>query len=61
MLETEPPEPDDPLLSLPNVIITPHIGSATVETRDAMARLAVKNLADVLEGRDCPNVVNSAI
>jgi lactate dehydrogenase-like 2-hydroxyacid dehydrogenase len=59
VLEEEPPAPDEPLRSLPNVIITPHIGSATVETRDAMARLAVRNLADVLAGRDCPNVVNS--
>jgi lactate dehydrogenase-like 2-hydroxyacid dehydrogenase len=58
VLETEPPAADEPLLSLPNVIITPHIGSATVETRDAMARLAVQNLADVLAGRDCPNIVN---
>lgn len=58
VLEVEPPAVDDPLLSLPNVIITPHIGSATVEARDAMARLAVQNLADVLAGQDCPNVVN---
>jgi len=58
VLEEEPPSPDDPLLSLPNVIITPHIGSATRETRDAMGRLAVQNLLDCLEGRPCPNVVN---
>jgi lactate dehydrogenase-like 2-hydroxyacid dehydrogenase len=58
VLEEEPPSPDDPLLSLPNVIITPHIGSATRETRAAMARLAVQNLLDCLEGRPCPNIVN---
>jgi lactate dehydrogenase-like 2-hydroxyacid dehydrogenase len=59
VLEVEPPPEDEPLLSLANVIITPHIGSATVETRDAMARLAVQNLVDCLEGRGCANVVNA--
>jgi glyoxylate reductase len=58
VLEVEPPSPNEPLLTLPNVIISPHIGSATVETRDAMARLAVQNLADVLAGRPCANIVN---
>jgi glyoxylate reductase len=58
VLEVEPPSPNEPLLTLPNVIISPHIGSATVETRDAMTRLAVQNLADVLAGRPCANIVN---
>jgi glyoxylate reductase len=58
VLEEEPPAADEPLLALPNVIITPHIGSATRETRAAMGRLAVQNLLDVLEGRPCPNIVN---
>jgi lactate dehydrogenase-like 2-hydroxyacid dehydrogenase len=58
VLEEEPPDPDEPLLGLPNVIITPHIGSATRETRAAMGRLAVQNLLDVLEDRPCPNIVN---
>jgi lactate dehydrogenase-like 2-hydroxyacid dehydrogenase len=58
VLEVEPPPAGEPLLTLPNVIISPHIGSATVETRDAMARLAVQNLADVLAGRPCANIVN---
>jgi lactate dehydrogenase-like 2-hydroxyacid dehydrogenase len=60
VLEAEPPDADEPLLALPNVIVTPHIGSATRETRDAMARLAVQNLADCIEGRPCANIVNRA-
>ena len=39
------------LLKLDNVVLLPHIGSATKDTRDAMAELAVKNLINVLEGR----------
>jgi glyoxylate reductase len=58
VLEEEPPAPDDPILGLPNVIILPHIGSATRETRTAMAELAVSNLIACLKGEPCPNVVN---
>jgi lactate dehydrogenase-like 2-hydroxyacid dehydrogenase len=58
VLEVEPPPNDEPLLSFPRVVITPHIGSATRETRTAMGRLAVQNLLDCLEGRTCANVVN---
>jgi glyoxylate reductase len=49
--ETEPIDLDDPLLKLPNVIITPHIGSASFATRLRMAELAVDNLLDVFDGR----------
>lgn len=49
--ETEPIDPDDPLLKLPAVVITPHIGSASVATRLRMAELAVDNLLDVFAGR----------
>jgi glyoxylate reductase len=49
--ETEPIDPDDPLLKLPNVVITPHIGSASFATRLRMAELAVDNLLDVFDGR----------
>ncbi|MEX8323906.1 bifunctional glyoxylate/hydroxypyruvate reductase B, partial [Klebsiella pneumoniae] len=41
---------DHPLLSLPNVVALPHIGSATYETRDRMAMLVSQNLVAVLSG-----------
>ncbi|MBX5465165.1 MAG: D-glycerate dehydrogenase [Clostridia bacterium] len=45
------PEVEPRLLRLPQVVLTPHIGSATRQTREAMARLAVDNLLAALEGR----------
>jgi gluconate 2-dehydrogenase len=42
---------------LPNVVLTPHIASATVATRAAMAELAARNLAAALAGRRPPNPV----
>ena len=52
--EPEPLPRDHPLLAMENVIIMPHLGSATVQTRDAMARMSVKNLMAGLEGREVP-------
>jgi len=46
------------LLKLDNVVLMPHVGSATAETRLRMARLAAENLLAVLEGRRPPNPVN---
>lgn len=57
VLEEEPPDPDEPLLGAPNVIVVPHIGSATTETRDAMAQCAVDNLVMVLRNEGSPFVV----
>lgn len=49
--DPEPLPPDHPLVSMPNCLIVPHIGSASIATRDAMATGAAQNLIDVLEGR----------
>lgn len=48
--EVEPMRPDDPLLGLPNCIVTPHVGSATRRTRLAMAEIAVDNVLAGLRG-----------
>lgn len=56
--EVEPITLDDPLLTLDNVIITPHIGSASHATRTKMAVMAAENLIAGLQGRLPPNCVN---
>ncbi len=56
--EVEPISPDDPLLTLDNVIITPHIASASFTTRKNMALMAAENLLAGLRGETPPNCVN---
>ncbi|WAL67023.1 D-glycerate dehydrogenase [Amycolatopsis cynarae] len=51
------PEVEPRLLELDNVVLTPHLGSATVETRTEMAVLAARNVAAVLSGQEPPNPV----
>jgi glyoxylate reductase len=61
VFEEEPIGPDDPLLKLENVVVLPHIGSATTATRGRMARMAAENLLAVLHGRRPPNLVNPEV
>ena len=57
VLQDEPPLLHDPLLRAPNAVIVPQIGSATIETRSAMAQCAVDNLLKGLRHERCPNAV----
>lgn len=57
----EPMKTDNPLLSMPNVAVLPHIGSATEGTRNAMARLAAENIIAGLNGEKIPFLVNPEI
>jgi glyoxylate reductase len=56
-LDVTDPEPlpaSDPLLEAPNLLVVPHVGSATVRTRERMAEMAVENLLAALAGREMP-------
>lgn len=57
VLSCEPPESDNPLLYARNCYVTPHIGWATVEARQRLMNIAVKNVADFINGIPS-NVVN---
>ena len=58
VFEREPIDPASPLLQMDNVVATPHMGSATHETREAMARCALDNLLSALAGDRPANLVN---
>ncbi|MDX5378082.1 MAG: D-glycerate dehydrogenase [Halomonas sp.] len=60
VFEQEPLSPESPLPHMPNVVALPHIGSATHETRDAMAQRAVDNITLALEGQRPISLVNEA-
>ncbi|MGF1582957.1 MAG: 2-hydroxyacid dehydrogenase [Gemmataceae bacterium] len=56
--DPEPPLTDDPLLALPNVVVAPHIASATIETRNNMANICADNLIAGLNDQVLPAWVN---
>jgi glyoxylate reductase len=55
--EPEPLPGDHPLLDAPNLLVVPHVGSATRRTRARMAEMAVENLLAALDGRPMPHAV----
>lgn len=63
-LDVTDPEPlpaDHPLLGLPNIVVLPHIGSASIRTRTRMASMAADNLLAGLRGERLPNCVNPEV
>ncbi len=55
------PDVDRALTRLPNVTMTPHLGSAVFEVREAMANAVADNIMALLEGRRPPNIVNPEV
>lgn len=61
VFDPEPIPADSPLLKMPQVVITPHIGSASLQTRKRMASMAVENLEAGLAGKPLPHCANPAV
>lgn len=61
VFELEPISREDPLLKLDNVVVAPHIASASIPTRTKMAVLAAENLVAVLQNRLPPHAVNPEV
>jgi glyoxylate reductase len=58
VFDPEPPDAADPLLALDNVVLTPHLGSASVRTRTGMGLMSAENLLAGLRGQPLPYGVN---
>ena len=61
VFESEPLSADSPLVGMANVVLLPHIGSATAATRDGMVEMAVDDLIAGLEGEKPPHLVDPAM
>jgi glyoxylate reductase len=59
--DPEPPDPKDPLLQLPNVVIAPHLASATATSRDSMAEICADNLIAGVTGQPLRAWVNPEV
>ncbi len=61
VFEQEPTLRNNPLLQLDNVVVAPHISSASYETRSRMATMVAENLVAFFNGTTPPNLVNTAV
>jgi glyoxylate reductase len=61
VFEQEPTPKENPLLKLNNVVVAPHISSASYETRSRMAEMVAENLIAFFEGKTPPNLVNPEV
>src|SRR5690606_33045899 len=57
----EPMLPNNPLLEMENVCVLPHIGSATIEARNDMARLAATNIIEYYKNNNVPHIINPEV
>ena len=57
----EPMKKDNPLLEKENVAILPHIGSATIEARGEMSRMAAVNIVEFYRNGKVPNIINPEV
>jgi len=58
VFEQEPTPVDNPLLKLDNVVVAPHISSASLETRSRMAEMVAENMVAFFQGKQPPNLIN---
>ena len=58
VFESEPLKTNSPLIKMDNVVLLPHIGSATYQVRSKMSEIAAHNIIEILEGRKTPLMVN---
>lgn len=61
VFEQEPTPANNPLLTLDNIVVAPHISSSSFETRSKMAEMVAENLVSFLEGKTPPNLVNKDV
>jgi lactate dehydrogenase-like 2-hydroxyacid dehydrogenase len=61
VFEKEPINSEHPLIKLDNVIVVPHIGSASIETRTGMAMMAAENIVAALQNRIPTTLVNKEL
>ena len=61
VFEQEPTPATNPLLTLDNIVVAPHISSSSFETRSKMAEMVAENLVSFLEGKTPPNLVNKNV
>jgi len=59
VFEKEPPDPNNPLLFLENVVVTPHLGGSSSKARGRLVKTAVENVVKILKG-EIPNIENVA-
>jgi len=55
------PKVSPALRKMPNVVLTPHLGSGVIEVREQMANIVVDNILAILEGKPPPNCINPEV